>query len=156
VLGTSSANAHAGMGHHPAPLGGAGWEQALTDRCHTGVRAVQSRWASGTQTSRPLGERPILVSGTTRACCRSRELLTRVIEASAQSTFTAKIDALGRVLANRLQDDGDTAEALILARALEVLDEAHVVVLDHLKRRVSLPHAPRVERPVRPLRRGLP
>ncbi|WP_138735892.1 hypothetical protein [Modestobacter excelsi] len=62
------------------------------------------------------------------------ELLARVIEASARSTITAKIDALGRVLADGIDDDGDTAEALVLARALEVLDEPHVVVLNHLDR----------------------
>lgn len=62
------------------------------------------------------------------------ELLARVIESSARSTFEEKIDALGRVLADGLQEDGDIAEALVLARALEVLDQPHVVVLDHLAR----------------------
>jgi len=67
------------------------------------------------------------------------ELLARVIEASARSTIPEKVDALGRVLADGLQEDGDTAEALMLARALEVLDGPHVVVLDHLARHPEAP-----------------
>ena len=47
------------------------------------------------------------------------ELLARVIESSARSTFEEKIDAPGRVLADGLHEDGDIAEALVLARALE-------------------------------------
>ncbi|MCZ2811292.1 hypothetical protein O2W15_07550 [Modestobacter sp. VKM Ac-2979] len=66
------------------------------------------------------------------------ELLARVIEASARSTIPEKVEALGKVLADGLQEDGDTAEALILARALEALDGPHVVVLDHLER-IRLP-----------------
>jgi hypothetical protein len=60
------------------------------------------------------------------------ELLARVIEASARSTFEDKIRALGRVLAGGLQDDGDADEALILASALQVIEVSHVVVLQHL------------------------
>lgn len=57
-----------------------------------------------------------------------------MIESSATSTFEEKIDALGRVLADGLQADGDITEASVLARALEALDQPHVVVLGHLAR----------------------
>jgi hypothetical protein len=67
------------------------------------------------------------------------ELLARVIEASARTTIAGKIDALGRVLADGLKDDGDTAEALLLATALEVLEGPHVVVLDFLERTPQAP-----------------
>lgn len=61
------------------------------------------------------------------------ELLARVIEASARSTIPEKVTALGLVLADGLgDDDADTAEALVLARALEVLEAPHVVVLDYI------------------------
>ncbi|MGZ4617273.1 MAG: hypothetical protein ACXV3F_00810 [Frankiaceae bacterium] len=62
------------------------------------------------------------------------ELLARVIQAAASATFPAKVEALGRVLADGLMEDSDAAEALVLARALESLDRAHVVVLDHIER----------------------
>ncbi|WP_139228997.1 hypothetical protein [Blastococcus tunisiensis] len=60
------------------------------------------------------------------------KLMARVIEASARSTVTEKIDALGRVLALGLSANGDTAEALLLASGLAVLEAPHIEVLGYL------------------------
>jgi hypothetical protein len=60
------------------------------------------------------------------------ELIARVIDAAARATLHEKIEALGRVLADGLNDDEHIDEALILASALAVLEAPHVAVLDRL------------------------
>lgn len=61
------------------------------------------------------------------------ELLNRVLEAAAKSTLKEKIPALARVLVDGLKIGGDVGEALILAAALDLLEEPHVALLDHLR-----------------------
>lgn len=58
------------------------------------------------------------------------ELLARVLAASAHTaTAAAKVEALGQVLADGLQDDARLDEALLLAAALHDLEALHVRVL---------------------------
>lgn len=58
------------------------------------------------------------------------ELLARVLAASAHTaTAAAKVEALGRVLADGLRDDARLDEALLLAAALHDLEAPHVRLL---------------------------
>jgi len=96
--------------------------------------ALRARWAAKGDraldvAANHLGVGVDIVLQRSMACADRLELLARVIESSARSTFEERIDALGRVLAEGLHEGGDVGEALVLARALEVLDEPHVVVL---------------------------
>jgi hypothetical protein len=62
------------------------------------------------------------------------ELLARVLEASARTlTLTAKVEALGRVLASGLKDEAKLDEAAMLAAALMDMEAPHVRVLTAIK-----------------------
>ncbi|SDY53160.1 hypothetical protein SAMN05661080_03774 [Modestobacter sp. DSM 44400] len=61
------------------------------------------------------------------------KLLNRILEAAARSTLREEIPALARVLVDGLQVEGDVGEALVLAAALDLLEEPHVVLLKHLR-----------------------
>ena len=82
--------------------------------------ALRARWAAKGEraidvAARHMGVGVDIVLERSLAYQDRLELLARVIESSARSTFEEKIDALGRVLADGLQEDGDIAEALVLA-----------------------------------------
>ena len=60
------------------------------------------------------------------------ELLGRVLEAAGRSTMPAKVQALGRVLADGLRDDAQLHEAFALAAGLEDMEGVHVQLLQYL------------------------
>jgi hypothetical protein len=62
------------------------------------------------------------------------ELFTRVVHAAAHSNLEVKITALGLVLAQGLDDEGDFDEAFALAGALADIEGPHILVLEKIDR----------------------
>lgn len=60
------------------------------------------------------------------------DLFTRVVDAAVRTPLEEKITALGRVLAEGLQDDGNFDEAFMLAAALADMEAPHVEALNYI------------------------
>jgi hypothetical protein len=69
------------------------------------------------------------------------ELVARVLEAAGPSTLEEKVQALGRVLAEGVREEGDIDEAFALAATLDDLEGVHVLLLQYLAEHPQPPEA---------------